>query len=323
MAKYFVDGQDLTDIADAIRGKTGRSANMEFPDEFVSEIGSISSGGITPTGTKQITANGTNIDVAQYEKADVAVPASAVDSGTKSITANGNNQDVVGYATVNVNVPNSYSAADEGKVVSNGALVAQSSDTVTQNDTYDTTLINSLTVNVSGGGSSGATVVSSGTFTGTGQQTVAVNVGTRIPITNFILLFWVDDPDDVPYNSSYKWVAGEVIACKDLVQYAYVSHHYTGYDLYEPTYNKHWDVDNSGTITTLYPQFVHTSYFNIRNNSGGGSNSNQVPQILKYSDRIEIAWGRLNTAYSFISGVTYKYKLLYFGSDPTNEYISV
>ena len=43
-----------------------------------------------------------------------------------------------------------YSSADNGKVVSNGALVAQGSDTVTQNGTVDTTLISSLTVNVSG-----------------------------------------------------------------------------------------------------------------------------------------------------------------------------
>ena len=49
-------------------------------------------------------------------------------------------------------VPNAYAAGDEGKVVSNGALVAQSSSSVTQNGTVDTTLINSLTVNVSGGG---------------------------------------------------------------------------------------------------------------------------------------------------------------------------
>lgn len=74
----------------------------------------------------------------------------------KSISANGTytalDDDLYGYAQVNVNVPNSYSAGDEGKVVSNGALVAQTSDTVTTNDTYDTTLINSLTVNVSGGG---------------------------------------------------------------------------------------------------------------------------------------------------------------------------
>lgn len=56
------------------------------------------------------------------------------------------------YSPVTVAVPNSYAASDEGKVVSNGALVAQTSDTVTANDTYDTTLINSLTVNVSGSG---------------------------------------------------------------------------------------------------------------------------------------------------------------------------
>ena len=114
---------DLEDIADAIRAKGGTSASLAFPNDFVSAVQAIPTGGITPTGTKQITANGANIDVESYKYADVAVP-------------------------------NSYSAGDEGKVVSNGALVAQSSDTVTENDTYDTTLINSLTVNVSGVGSS-------------------------------------------------------------------------------------------------------------------------------------------------------------------------
>ena len=103
------------------------------------------------TGTKSISTNGTH-DVIGYASANVSVPASAVDTGTKSITSNGTH-DVVGYASASVNVPNSYTAADEGKVVSGGALVAQTSDTVTANDTYDTTLINSMTVNVSGGAS--------------------------------------------------------------------------------------------------------------------------------------------------------------------------
>lgn len=73
---------------------------------------------------------------------------------SKSISANGTYTAPAGkaYSPVAVNVPNSYAASDEGKVVSNGALVSQTSDTVTANDTYDTTLINSLTVNVSGGG---------------------------------------------------------------------------------------------------------------------------------------------------------------------------
>lgn len=72
----------------------------------------------------------------------------------KSVTANGtynaSSDSADGYKKVEVSVPNTYAAGDEGKVVSNGALVAQGSDTVTANDTYDTTLISSLTVNVAG-----------------------------------------------------------------------------------------------------------------------------------------------------------------------------
>ena len=48
------------------------------------------------------------------------------------------------------NVPNSYAAADEGKVVSNGALVSQTSVTKTANGTYDTTENNQVVVNVPG-----------------------------------------------------------------------------------------------------------------------------------------------------------------------------
>lgn len=42
---------DLTSVADAIRTKTGRFADLQFPTEFVSEIGSISGGGGQPIYT--------------------------------------------------------------------------------------------------------------------------------------------------------------------------------------------------------------------------------------------------------------------------------
>ena len=94
-----------------------------------------------------------------YSPVTVNVPEKTL--GTKSIIANGNypasGDNLDGYSSVSINVPNSYAAGDEGKVVSGGALVAQTAraSQITENGEYDTTNNNSVTVNVSGGGGGG------------------------------------------------------------------------------------------------------------------------------------------------------------------------
>ena len=59
-------------------------------------------GYLIPTGDIEITENGENIDVAQYETASVAVP---LPTGNVEITENGTNIDVYDYATATVAVP--------------------------------------------------------------------------------------------------------------------------------------------------------------------------------------------------------------------------
>lgn len=139
-------------IANAIRRKNGKSVNY-LTSEMAGAIDQLVSYP-EPTGTQTITENGI-VDVKDKAYADVNVQASAT-LISKTITANGEydaeDDEADGYSDVAVNVPNSYAAADEGKVVSNGALVAQTSTTVTQNGTIDTTLNDEVVVNVPVGG---------------------------------------------------------------------------------------------------------------------------------------------------------------------------
>lgn len=318
--KYQVDGDDLTAIANKIRSKGGTSASLEFPDGFKDAVDAIQTG-ITPTGTKNISTNGTH-DVTNYASANVAVPASAVDTGTKNINSNGTH-DVVGYASAAVSVPNSYSQSDEGKVVSNGALVAQTSDTVTQNGTVDTTLIDELTVNVSGGGGSGGIKVASGTFTGDNNPQIAIPVGKKMPKTDFVFSVWCDDGTEIEYSNNTKLLEVMLIANK----------HFAIYDLSsdgskDATGQITVGSNNSGTITNRTPKGVAATNWTIRNGGLGygalgnwGSSSNCF--IIRDSNGFTVRLYSNNSSTFLASGITYKWELVYFGSDPTNDIVEV
>lgn len=313
------------------------------------KVGPIPSEYIVPTGTKSISANGTGIDVKAYEKVDVAVPgivpsgtlaiatngthdvtnyataavnvpASAVDSGTKAITANGNNQDVVGYAAVNVNVPNSYAAADEGKVVSNGALVSQTSDTVTANDTYDTTLINSLTVNVSGGGGGGVTKIADGTFTGSGSHILDLFVGKKCPQTDFILNLWVTNGTTMTPSAGTDRVT---VTNQVLLQKRYnrvdlsADGNRTAQNLLTyPT------VGSDGVTTTNRTPSETVSNVAFVRQTTQGQEGNYFSYIKKDATGFTFHFQK-NSQYPYQNGITYNWELIYFGTDPTNDIVEV
>ena len=67
---------------------------------------------LIPSGNKEITENGSNIDVSSFSTVSVNVPTGITPTGTLDITENGTH-DVTNYASVNVNVASSGSTPSE------------------------------------------------------------------------------------------------------------------------------------------------------------------------------------------------------------------
>lgn len=149
--KMLVSRSNLTAIGAAIRSKN-KSTDTYLPSEMGPAIEALEDPSVLTT--KQVTENGT------YDAAD---------------------DEADGYSVMTVNVPNSYAAADEGKVVSSGALVSQTSVTKTANGTYDTTLNNQVVVNVPAANLGTKTITQNGTYSAAddeadGYSEVTVNV---------------------------------------------------------------------------------------------------------------------------------------------------
>jgi hypothetical protein len=281
--------------------------------------------GSTPTGTKQIsiTQNGTTTeDVTNYASAEinVNVPASAVDTGTKNINSNGTH-DVVGYASAEVNVPNSYSASDEGKVVSNGALVAQTSDTVTENGTVDTTLIDELTVNVPTGGG-GLVTVASGTYTGAGTNPsnagMGINVGKKMPKTDFMFKIVARADSVYTYDANYKYAWGIAVIDSDIASFNLSS---AGTSK-QPVSAVQYDVDNSGTVTNVSAGSHVVDICTIRNTGASYTRANNI-RIDQYSDRFEIRLFNSTPGYLYAAGIVYDWEIVYFGSNPSQDIVDL
>jgi hypothetical protein len=121
MANYLIQDKTLTDIADAIRAKTGGAEKLA-PGDMPKEIAGIETG-IQPTGTRNITQNGV-FDVENYAKALVDVKPTLQE---KTATGNGEvvpDEGFDGLSKVTVNIPKDVPKYQNKTITENGTHTA-------------------------------------------------------------------------------------------------------------------------------------------------------------------------------------------------------
>jgi hypothetical protein len=199
---YKATSTDITEVADAIRAKTGSSAELEFPDEFVTAIASIPTGGgqyqsksqsFTPSTSAQsatITADSgfdalasVTVTVTAMTTMTLPTAASSSGSGTAKLTVSRSTSDQY------INIPigwNSAAAYYKISAVPNGTAGTPTATkgAVSNHSIAVTPSVTNSTGYISGGTKTGTAVTVSASELVSGTKTFSANT-TSADVTNY------------------------------------------------------------------------------------------------------------------------------------------
>ena len=170
-----------------------------------------------------------------------------------------------------------------------------------------------------GGGGSGATEVASGTFTPSSTATSQdLAIGKKMAQTDFLVVVYASGGTEVAYDTTYKGLVGVIVCDKALGHFDLQ----TDGNNKAPVGNLTYKLNQSGTITDKEDFGIYGGSYSLRNNSASSFAADISHNKISRDSTgftLTLRW----TSQNFVSGITYNYKILYYGSTPTTDIVEV
>ena len=180
------------------------------------------------------------------------------------------------------------------------------------------TLIDGYGQGGGGGGGSGATEVASGTFTPSSTAlSQSVAIGKKMAQTDFLVIVYANNGTEVSYDATYKGMVGTIM-CDNT--FGYFDLQTDGNKTVMPKLV--YKINQDGTITNKDAYGIYGGSFYIRNNAVASFFADPGQNKIARSSSgftLTMRW----TTQNFVGGITYSYKVLYYGSNPTTDIVEV
>lgn len=166
----------------------------------------------------------------------------------------------------------------------------------------------------------GTIVIASGTITGDGTQTLNIPIGKKMPQTDFVFNVWVTNGTTITPASGTdrSIVILQGIAQKKFVKYDLSTDGTKSavQQMTYPTVN-----GNTSDVISRTPQ-ANVSWGSFVRWTAVAAEAMNAITIKRDSSGFTVVLMK-NNQYTFQSGITFNWELLYIGSDPTNDIVEV
>lgn len=174
-------------------------------------------------------------------------------------------------------------------------------------------------VNVDVEGGASVVTIASGTITPSEKtQSLAIPVGKSMAQKDFLFIIYAPTGTTFEYENSYKQIIGGFVCDGDVVSYDLSTN---GTDIL-PTPKGTYGITFDGTTTNYTPDAIFGSSWYARNGSVASTSIVNGHTKITREDSGFTLTTRIGNGY-WQNSITYTYKIIYYGSDPDNDIVTV